>query len=497
MSKKFEKHLKELDTFTEGILDSIKDAAKGFVSGIKGNSFDAEDESVKRDVNKKLKKYASQGGSDKMVGAINKLNKKQPFYIGKNKILNISDELLPFLFSYDEKGNYKLIYDFNEDKFKIRWLLDGSYEAKNLSLSKTYTNGPVKGRDIYFVGIWKSGDFKGVMGKNSIITGGYIVDGIYAAKSVGFKIPPYNLISKGYVILGDKIMGLPIVEPNKKYKSLSIYQVRKGDKIKIIDNNDKEHVITVDKNFTEKSLDISINGTVINWDNYNRSRSNFMKSVMKIGNSFSIPNIIDVNDGIQSIEVKTSQYKSKESVKSKESAKSNEVIKFPNPVKGWGATVPDGYKLDTSILGDDEVMNKVERFISDSESGKFEKYLNFFKKLIEQGRVDGYGKYPALRYLWKEKGQTYKEEDKKRDATLKYFSDFSENIIDNFKSNKVEKYYENKMSQFLGLSSKKVKSKKQKKSSSSKQNFTKKVGKALGESKMSIKNIVYESIINS
>jgi hypothetical protein len=496
MAEDFEKYLNELDGITEGILSKIGDAAKGFIKGLAGEPHtekDSDEEKSKK-LNKTSAIYAANGASAHMTGAINKKFKKgEPFFIGNNKILEISDELLPLLFKYDASGNYFLTYDFEYDKYKLRWLLDGVYEAKSLSLSKISTGGPIKGRDISFVGVWKSGEFKGILSSNSIITGGYIVDGIFASNADGFKIPPYNFISKGYSVFGNKIMGLPIVEQNKKYNSISIYQVKPGDQIKIIDNNDAEHVLKIEKSMNISTTDIVINGTVVNWDSYNRSRSNFMKSVIKVGEKFSIPGIINIEDGIQSIEVKAPQYQKKES--NLDNNKDSQTIdsKFPNPVKGWGSTVPGGYKIDETALEDEEIRKKYERFKKDAESGSFERYLNFLKKLISQGRVDGFGNYPSLSYLWKEKGKKYLEKDEKRDATLKYFSDFSENIIDNFKSEKVQKYYENKMAEFLGFIQQKSKSKTAK---FSKQNFLSSVGKALDESKSSIKEMIIKNLKN-
>ena len=453
--KEYEEHLEDLSRISEGILGGIGNALKGFAQGVSGEPYGTEDANKE---NPKIHKtglgnYLKGGASEKMTGAFNKMKKQKAgvqsgFQIGHNTIENVSEDLRVILFKLDENGDYQPNYDFDGDPYKLRWLLDGTYQASQLGLASRNTGGPVKGKHVTFKGVWKGGEFRGVMLSPSTILGGYINDGYYLSLPDGFKIPPYNFIKGGYSTTKEFVMGMRLAKENQSYKKLSLVQVPKNNQIKIIDNNDKEHLLSVSKGVDYTSLNLTINGVEVPWENYNRTKEKFLTSIMEVGNKFSIPNIIDIPAGIQSIEVKASSYESKDTGETNVGDnKYKFVITEP---KGWGWA--SGYSLDKSAVDDENVKKQIDRFKEDIESGSFFRYLRFFKKLIEQNRIDGYGKFPALSYLYPEQvGTKGNQKDEKRDATMKYFSDFSENVIDNLTSEKIAKFYENKIKKELGL----------------------------------------------
>jgi len=336
---------------------------------------------------------------------------------------------------------------------QLEWLFKGNYEATEIGLTKLpfTSSGGVKGKTVRFEGIWHSGTFSGVMRGDSEINGGQIIDGHYISGAEGFKIDPWDLKSGGYSVSQGFVFGkYRLAKENTKYKRLSITQAPVDTVIKIVDNNDEEFILKVEKGIDFSSLDMKINGQVVSWDNFNRNAANFENTFINVGKPFSIPGLIEINKGVQSIEVKSKEYvgQATDSNNQQATAQSSTVNadKFDIKTKRPGWTPPSGYYLFDIDLNDSNLIDEISKFKNDINSGKFFKYIEIFRQLVDEGRIDGYGKYPNLAFIYpKNIGASYKSEDSKRDALMKYFSDFREYVIDNFKSDNVSKYYLNKL----------------------------------------------------
>ena len=279
--------------------------------------------------------------------------------------------------------------------------------------------------------------------KGGAITGGQMIDGYYLGSADGYKIEPWDFKSGGSSIGSGFVMGLRMAKENTNHKKLSIIQVKKGLQIKIIDNNDTEHLLRVDKGVDYDSLNMKINGIDVSWEMYNRSEGDFETSNITVGSTFSIPGVVDVDKGVQSIEVKTSDYEEKEAEGGKASSSEEEEVisKLSLKTKRAGfKTMPGGYKID--LNNDKELSEKVLKFIEDIDSERFFKYINFFKRLAKEGRIDGYGNYPALAFLYpKQKGETFKDKDAERDRIMSYFSNFRQQVINNIVADNVSQRY--------------------------------------------------------
>lgn len=435
----------------------IGHALKSFGKGLMGNKYSQSDaaegpQKIKRDdaysahvraSGSERERRASTGGADL-------------YKIGKNYVEEVSRDLAGFLYfelddAETESAGGKIVYVSNQERAlkvspSIEWLYKGVWRAKKLSLSgtkKKYSRGGIKGRLVNFVGEWQSGAFMGIISSGKI-SGGQIVDGYYIAGPDGFKIKPWDFKSGGYSISTGFVMGLRMAKENSKHKKLSIIQVKEGLQIKVLDNNDKEHLIKINKGVDYTSLDMKINGVNVSWETYNRGGGDFEKSYIEVGSNFSIPGVIDIDKGVQSIEVKTFEYEGDEEKESKPSASvSTDKFDVKTKRKGWTPGGKTGYYL-MDVAGDEEVVKKVQKFKEDINSGQFFKYLNFFKRLIEEGRIDGYGNYPSLAFVFpKQKGDSFKNKDSERDRVMSYFSDFRQNVLNNFKSDKISQYYMN------------------------------------------------------
>ena len=440
---KYEKNIKEIQERLDEIL-GIGHALKSFGKGLLGQKYSLED---KESEPIKVKTTSHVQTSN--------ISNADLYKIGDNYAEEISDDLLPFFFFEREeaetKSSGKNVFVSNKERAlkvnsSIEWIYKGSWSAKRLSLSgtaKKYSKGGIKGRLINFVGEWESGTFMGII-SNGIITGGQIVDGYYIANSDGFKISPWDFKSGGCSVGTGFVMGLRMAKENTKHKKLSIIQVAEGLQIKIVDNNDVEHLLRIDKGVDYESLDMKINGVEVSWENYNRTKSDFENSYIQIGKVFSIPGVIDINKGVQYIEVKTSEYESKEGEEIAEPKKESKPNKFDIKTKrkGWKPGGKGYYVLE--LEDDEELFKSVNKFKEDINSGMFFKYLNFFKRLVEEGRIDGYGEYPSLAFMYpKEKGEAFKNKDSERDKVMSYFSRFRQDVINNFKSDNITQYYLN------------------------------------------------------
>ena len=467
----------------------IGNALKSFGKGLLGKEYtkvDAEEgpQKLKRDDN--YSKHVRATGSERekrAAAAADAGGSPSEYKIGNNFVKEVSRDLAGFLYFETDKAELessgKLIYVSNKEKSlkvspSIEWLYSGSWTAKKLSLSgqkKKYSRGGIKGRLINFVGEWESGTFMGIISSGKIV-GGQIVDGYYIAGPDGYKIKPWDFKSGGFSISNGFVMGLRMAKENSKHKKLSIIQVKQGLQIKVIDNNDKEHLIKIDKGIDYTSLDMKINGVNISWENYNRTSGDFEKSYIQVGSNFSIPGVVEIDKGVQSIEVKTSDYEKKE--KEGESKKSSQTStdRFDVKTKRKGWQPKDGKKAPFYLMdfqGDTDAQEKFQKFKKDINSGFFFKNLTYFKKLVEEGRVDGYGNYPSLAFIFpKQKGEVFKDKDSERDTVMSYLSDFRKYVINNFKTDSVSQYYMNKIKSEIN-SKPKVKKKKRTSNNSKKQ----------------------------
>ena len=528
--KKIEDIIKELDSIEESFFGKIGQAIKGISQGVRGEKrtdiLDREAEG--RGATKGEKGYATYSqsqGSDALKKADREAElggKAQYYQIGKSKALEVDDKLKPFLhFDIDEaaESKGKLVYVANAEKtFKrnpqLEWLFKGDYEAKKLEISTNSIKGrgTIRGKAILFTGVWQSGAFMGVL-KNGEINGGQIIDGYYIAKGEGFKIDPWDFKSGGMSVASGFAFGLRLAKDNTSYKSLSLVQVPSGKIIKIIDNNDKEHLIKMDRGVGYKTLNMKIDGQEVSWENYNKSESDFKQTYMTVGSNFTIPGVKEISKGIQSIEVKTAEYEGGDEDSSTEgkgkktgASKTNKDSLFDvkTNVKGWTPGGKSGYYVLDIDVNDEELLKSISGFKEDINSGKFFKYLNFFKSLIDEGRVDGYGNNPGLSFLFpKQKGESYKSADSKRDTTIKYFNRFRDDVIDSFKSDKIANYYKNLMKKYLeepssgGTSKKKKPTKKATTKKPAKRSAQSAVGKVNESYKeLSIVKILKESLEN-
>jgi len=449
----YEDNIEDIDKKLDEILGGIGHKLKSFASGLGGNRYTDSDAkgSDPKTPNKNYKSYVASSGSKSETKAA--MGKPGLYKVGDNYSKKIDDLLIPFLaFEVDEKEtNSKgtLVHSSNQSKVEklhpsLKWLFKGAWKAETLGLtkSKRKARGAVKGQLITFRGEWLSGAFMGVF-KGGAITGGQMIDGYYLGSADGYKIEPWDFKSGGSSIGSGFVMGLRMAKENTNHKKLSIIQVKKGLQIKIIDNNDTEHLLRVDKGVDYDSLNMKINGIDVSWEMYNRSEGDFETSNITVGSTFSIPGVVDVDKGVQSIEVKTSDYEEKEAEGGKASSSEEEEVisKLSLKTKRAGfKTMPGGYKID--LNNDKELSEKVLKFIEDIDSERFFKYINFFKRLAKEGRIDGYGNYPALAFLYpKQKGETFKDKDAERDRIMSYFSNFRQQVINNIVADNVSQRY--------------------------------------------------------
>lgn len=457
----YEDKIKDIDFKLEGILSKLGDVISGFGSGLLGKKY--EPSSVNKDYLKDLRNIP--GLSDNP--AFKKVLRGEPslYLIGDNEVKEVSKDLYPYLsFDIDEEETKEkgfLVYSSNKksvlkNRPELDWLFDGEYIAEKLGLSKSEkesfeVSGGIKGRLINFKGIWKNGTFKGVMfGSDSKILGGRIIDGIFMGEADGFKISPWNFWSGGFSPMKNFVLGMPIAKDNTEYKKLSIFQVPSDKIIKIIDNNDEEYILKVEKGVNYESLNLKINEGEVDWINYTKDKNSFENSFMIIGQNFSIPDIgFSIDKGIQSIEIKTSSYSPKTTNSQTTTSVTTTTIpsdinKFDIKTKqsGWTPGGKSGYYNLDIDLSDSVLADSIQKFKDDINSDRFFKYLNFLKRIIGEGRIDGYGKFPNLAFLFpKQMGTNYKNDDIKRDVVMKYFSDFRENVIDKFTAQNVSEYY--------------------------------------------------------
>lgn len=449
----YEENIEDIEKRLDEILGNIGHKLKSFASGLGGNRYTDADAkgSNPKTPNQNYLKYVASTGSDSEKKAV--MGKPGLYKVGENYAKKIDKELIPYLaFEVDEKEtNAKgtLVHTSNQAKVEklfpsLSWILKGSWKAETLGLTKTKrkARGSIKGQLITFRGEWLSGAFMGVF-KGGAITGGQMIDGYYLGSADGYKIEPWDFKSGGSSIGSGFVMGLRMAKENTKHKKLSIIQVKKGLQIKIVDNNDIEHLLKIDKGVDYDSLDMKINDIDVSWELYNRSAGDFEKSYVTVGSNFDIPGIINIDKGVQSIEVKTSDYEEKEVEKGKESSsKKEEVLSrflLKTKRKGFGTT-PNGYKID--LNDDKELSEKVSKFIEDIDSERFFKYINFFKRLANEGRIDGYGNYPALAFIYpKQKGESFKDKDAERDRVMSYFSNFRQQVINNIVSDPISQRY--------------------------------------------------------
>lgn len=450
----YEDNIENIDKKLDEILGGIGHKLKSFASGLGGNRYTDSDAkgSDPKTPNKDYKGYVASSGSKSEIKAA--MGKPGLYKVGENYSKKIDDLLIPYLaFEVDEKEtNAKgtLVHSSNQSKVEkihpsLGWLFKGSWKAETLGLtkSKRKARGAVKGQLVTFRGEWLSGAFMGVF-KGGAITGGQIVDGYYLGSADGYKIEPWDFKSGGSSIGSGFIMGLRMAKENTNHKKLSIIQVKKGLQIKIIDNNDTEHLLRINKGVDYDSLNMKINDVDVSWEMYNRSGGDFETSNITVGSTFSIPGVVNIDKGVQSIEVKTSDYEEKKVEKSTDDSDEDISNKFDikSKRKGWKPGGRGYYLLE---LGDDkELSEKVEKFKKDIDSGQMFKYVNFFKRLAEEGRIDGYGDYPSLAFIYpKQKGDSFKNKDGERDRVMSYFSNFRQQVLNNFKSDNITQYYLN------------------------------------------------------
>lgn len=490
----YEKH-------TNNIKERLDEILGSFFRGLMGDThtdYDKAKEGVKtgRDYGEYLSSHGSKEEIEAMAG--------QPslYKLGKNYADEVDEKLKEYLFfSIDhEETKSKGVLVHSSDIARalkltpsIEWLFKGVWRAKKLRLSRTNKTGEgsIEGKLVEFVGIWEDGTFMGILSGGSI-EGGWIKDGYYIGNADGFKISPWNFKSGGYSPSSEFVLGMPIAKDNTKYKTLSIFQVPSDKKIKIVDNNDVEHILNVERGVSFETLNIKINGNEVFWSPYSNSKSDFEKSFIKVGETFDLPEVLLIDKGIQSIEVKTSEYESQapesQATESKMPENWNKFDVKSN-VKGWTPGTKGGYFIDVEE-DDEETISSIQKFKDDINSGKFFKYLNFFKQLIDEGRIDGYGNYPSLAFLFpKQVGSTYKSDDPERDRVMKYFSDFRQKVINNFRAENVTKYYLGLLKKYVETDSVTI---------SKTQKTTKSKGGARGgtvtESKLSILDILKKTI---
>ena len=448
----YEDNIEDIEKRLDEILGNIGHKLKSFVGGLGGNRYTDSDAkgSTPKTPNQDYLKYVASSGSDSEQKAV--MGKPGLYKVGENYSKKIDDLLIPYLaFEVDEEetsAKGTLVHTSNQAKVEklhpsLVWIFKGSWKAETLGLtkSKRKARGAVKGQLITFRGEWLSGAFMGVF-KGGAITGGQMVDGYYLGSADGYKIEPWDFKSGGSSIGSGFVMGLRMAKENTKHKKLSIIQVKKGLQIKIVDNNDTEHLLKIDKGVDYDSLNMKINDIDVSWEMYNRSAGDFEKSYITVGGNFQIPGIVNIDKGVQSIEVKTSDYEEKKMEKGEESSSEEEVLsKLSLKTKRAGfKTMPGGYKID--LNNDKELSEKVLKFIEDIDSERFFKYINFFKRLAKEGRIDGYGNYPALAFLYpKQKGETFKDKDAERDRIMSYFSNFRQQVINNIVADNVSQRY--------------------------------------------------------
>jgi hypothetical protein len=500
----YEKNIENIKERLDEILgfSQLGHGLKSFVKGAFGDTYSDVDKNksgaeLGRDYGEYLDYAASEEEAKAMAG------KPSMYKIGDNYAKFVEDELIGYLsFRVDQEESKiqgTLVHTSDKNRvIKLRpsleWLYKGVWKAKRLGLTsrKQDGEGAIKGRLVTFDGVWESGDFMGVL-KGGEIIGGQIKDGYYLSRADGFKISPWDFKSGGFSVGSGFVFGMPLAKDNTKYKSLSIFQVPTDKIIKIIDNNDQEYLLNVNRGVSYKTVDMKIDNVEVSWSPYSNSKSDFEKSFIKIGEKFDLPGVLSIDKGVQSIEVKTLEYEG-QTPESQEPESQEPESQRPESwnrfdvktsMRGWTPGTKGGYFIDIDE-SDDELIDSIQKFKEDINSGKFFRYLDFFKALMDEGRIDGYGNYPSLAFLFpKQIGTTYKANDEERDRVMKYFSEFRQKVVNKFRSQNITKHYLNMLKKYVNQESKpKVKSVKK----------TKKGSRPLEESKLSILKILRETL---
>jgi hypothetical protein len=457
----YKKKVEEISSQLDEIL-GLKKIGKGIKSLMKGmGQQEFSDKDITPSSNKSvLDRYVDNASNN---SSIKKYSKGTPelFKFRENYAQSIDENLLVKLFFDvdDEESDVvgKVVWKANEDKIlkkfpDLSWLFKGDWKAKNIGIgsSKKGARGSIGGKLITFRGIWNNGTFMGVLAGGKIL-GGQMIDAYYLGLPDGFKIDPWDFKSGGSSVASGFVMGKRLLKPNKEYKKISLIQVPVNTILKITDNSDKVYHLEISKSINYDSLDFIINDKLVPWKIYTDSPQDFKKTIIEVGNTFSIPNVISIDKNIQKIELKTSEYeyekKEAESEEGNEKTVSKDYNKF-NIVtkrKGWKPGGKGYYNLDIE-KSDSNTIESIDKFKKDLNSGKFFKYLNMFKRLIDEGRIDGYGNFPSLAFIFpKQQGSSYKTKDDNRDKVMDYFSNFRTNVINNFSSQKVSDYYLKKL----------------------------------------------------
>lgn len=503
----YEKNIENIKDRLDEILgfSQLGHGLKSLVKGAFGDTYsDIDKNKSGAKLGRDYGEYLAGAGSEEEMKAM--AGKPSMYKIGNNYAKIVEDELIPYLsFKVDQEESKiqgTLVHTSDKDRVvklrpSLEWLYKGVWKANRLGLTtrKQEGEGSIKGRLVTFDGIWESGDFMGVL-KGGEIIGGQVKDGYYLSRADGFKIKPWDFKSGGFSVGSGFALGMPLAKDNTKYKSLSIFQVPTDKIIKIVDNNDEEYLLKVDKGVNYQTVDMKIDGTEVYWAPYSNSKSDFEKSFIKVGDNFNLPGILSIDKGVQSVEVKTLEYEGNQGAgqptqTQQPSAKPLNWNKFDvkSNVKGWTPGTKGGYFIDVEE-DDEETISSIQKFKDEINSGKFFKYLNFFKQLIDEGRIDGYGNYPSLAFLFpKQVGSTYKSDDPERDRVMKYFSDFRQKVINNFRAENVTKYYLGLLKKYVETDSVTI---------SKTQKTTKSKGGARGgtvtESKLSILDILKKTI---
>jgi hypothetical protein len=367
---------------------------------------------------------------------------------------------------YIEKGVPEDWMGYDWVNGKLSWLTKAEFRARKISVD--FQNEKL----LTFWGDWKSGEFKEgeFAGNGSRFLGGTFIGEYIAPYSTWKTVPNDFLDGKWYDgengLLGLKnIYDLRVVREGAN-NVFNILAVPPGRSIKINSFGKREIIISVIKRLDREnsnfkfevydSLNESSQPVILPWRKIrgNSDEEFISNTVIDIKNTKSLPVFgLNLKEGIQSVEIISSPDFGTLQSKEEEPEAVDFDFKFSFGKKGWGSN--NIYSLNSFNIKTDEQKGRINKFKEDVKSGRFFNNLALFKKMIEQGRVDGYGKYPELAFLFpKQIGSTYKNQDQKRDKIMAYFSDFSGLIIDNLSSEYISGWFENKIKTELGLGSK-------------------------------------------
>jgi hypothetical protein len=304
-------------------------------------------------------------------------------------------------------------YDWEKDEHKINFLAKGKYEATEINISKNW--------EVDFWGNWHNGTFRGIMNEGSVIDGGMFA-GLYYSENSGFKISPSDFY--GAWGADDGILGMNYLKEGDNIQKTYLFQIPEGQYLVLTGNSGKKVILKIVKSINSKGPNIIVQDVQtkkqieIKWLEV---KDNIDDSILiSIGEPFIIEGLSEIKDAVKKIDI----FKKieEEGVPTQTANTGNRfIINEPGFKINVGVSFP--------IKGHQEKFNQMAEAINNRV---FMSNLEFLKREIESGEIDGYGNYPALSYLFPEKGTSSLSISNDAKNVMQFFVDLKKYSIDNF-----------------------------------------------------------------